>query len=251
MRLAGGGVEMPARKRIRRVGAMFAAVLILASCGEGIPTTSDAVINDPTESLPERFKAQKPVPKPDFTEAAQSAAYQQAIRDAVALLGSQPQPLRTEAENELVTGGVSFDVPQDKVEAVLRKAHTDFLARGFYLFRYDQNFKINGQPDKVGLLPTTDLYSVMAVMETNGDNYNIGTDGVIAWMKELHEEQSFMLTGIGFDYLEGYFTESVKDPEGLAKRMYQFCPDIVDQGAGSVSELARELKKGTLYFWWD
>jgi hypothetical protein len=33
--------------------------------------------------------------------------------------------------------------------------------------------------------------------------------------------------------------------------MYQFCPDIVDQGVDTVSKLAQELKKGSLYFWWD
>jgi hypothetical protein len=33
--------------------------------------------------------------------------------------------------------------------------------------------------------------------------------------------------------------------------MYQFCPDIVDQGAGSISALASELEKGAIYFWWD
>ena len=95
------------------------------------------------------------------------------------------------------------------------------------------------------------MYAVMAVMETNGDNYGIGTAGVIAWMTELQQEQPFMLTGIGFDYMEGHFTARVEDPSELARRMYQFCPDIVDQGVGSVNQLAQELTKGSLYFWWD
>lgn len=148
-------------------------------------------------------------------------------------------------------GGVSFDVPQKKIEAILRQAHTDFLGRGFYLFRHDQNFGIAGHPDKVGLLPTTDKYAVMAALDTNGDNFSIGTAGVIAWMKELEQDQPYVLTGIGFDYMEGFFTAPVKDPNALARRMYQFCPDIVDQGVGTVNKLARELRNGSLYFWWD
>jgi len=70
-------------------------------------------------------------------------------------------------------------------------------------------------------------------------------------MMELQQEQPFIVTGIGFDYMEGHFTGPVKDPQALAKRMYQFCPDIVDQGTGSVDDLARELGNGNLYFWWD
>jgi hypothetical protein len=101
------------------------------------------------------------------------------------------------------------------------------------------------------LLPTSDAYEVMAVLDTNGDNYEIGTAGVTAWMKELHQEHPFILTDIGFDYMEGYFTGPINDPDALARRMYQFCPDIVDQGVGSLSSLAVELRKGKLYFWWD
>jgi hypothetical protein len=237
-------------KRTTCVWLLLAAVQILVSCAtQNAPETS--ALSDPTESLPARFKTQDPVPKPDFTAAAASPEFQQAIQDAAALLGSQPQPMRSEPEGEEVPGGVSFDVPRKKVEAALRRAHTDFLAKGFYLFRYVQNFDLRGEPDKIGLLPTTDPFAVMATMSTNGDNFNIGTAGVIAWMKELSEEQPYILTGIGFDYMEGYLTTPVKDADGLAKRVYQFCPDIVDQGVESVSKLALELEKNTLYFWWD
>jgi hypothetical protein len=252
MRLGAGGIEMtPSKIRIQLVSVVFAVALVCVSCTNRKPGESDAALSDPTEGLPARFKVQEPVPKPDFTEAAQSPAFQQAIKDAAVIFEAQPQALRSQAENEAVKGGVSFDVPKQKVEAVLRQAHTDFLARGFYLFRYEQNFDLRGQPDRVGLLPTTDSYAVMAAMDTNGDNYSIGTQGVILWMKELQQEDPFILTGIGFDYLEGHFTSTLKDPEALAKRMYQFCPDVVDQGVGSVSALARELQKGDLYFWWD
>jgi hypothetical protein len=88
-------------------------------------------------------------------------------------------------------------------------------------------------------------------MDTNGDNYDIGTAGVIQWMKELELEQPFLLPEIGFDYMAGMFTSPVKDPPALARKMYQFCPDIVDQGVETVKALARELEKGKLYFWWD
>ena len=239
------------RARIHSIRIAFVAAMALAACARHDSGESRAAYTDPTEGLPARFKVQDPVPKPDFSVAAQAPAFQKAIKDAAALLEAQPQPLRSEAENEELAGGVSFDVSKTKIEAVLRKAHSDFLAKGFYLFRYQQNFDIAGRPDKIGLLPTADAYAVMAAMDTNGDNYNIGTAGIIAWMKELHQEQPFILTGIGFDYMEGHFTSPLKDPQALAGRMYQFCPDIVDQGVGTVSNLASELQKGSIYFWWD
>jgi hypothetical protein len=243
---------MPILKRhIHWLIVALAVTPVFVSCGKQESHESDAAWTDPTEALTAKFKVQDPVEKPDFAMATESPAFQQAIKDAATLLGAQPQPLRSERDDEEVKGGVSFDVPQGKLEAVLRQAHTDFLARGFYLFRQEQNFGLQDRADKVGLLPTADPYAVMAAMDTNGDNYNIGTAGVIAWMKELQQEQPFILTGIGFDYMEGHFTSPVKDPQELAKRMYQFCPDIVDQGVGDMSKLALELQKGNLYFWWD
>jgi hypothetical protein len=38
----------------------------------------------------------------------------------------------------------------------------------------------------------------------------------------------------------------------LAREMYEYCPDIVDQGTGTLSALAAELMVSDLwYFWWD
>lgn len=51
---------------------------------------------------------------------------------------------------------------------------------------------------------------------------------------------------------EGRFLEPIADPKALAKRMYAFCPDIVDQGCGTVGRLAKELvKTQRFFFWWD
>jgi hypothetical protein len=211
----------------------------------------ESAVSDPTENLPARFKTQEPVPKPNFSEAGKSSSFQQAIAEASALLGSEPRPLRSLGEGEELARGVSFEVPAAKIDTFLLEAHQKFLTQGFYLFRYEQHFGLRNAPDKVGLLPTRDKYEVMAAMETNGDNYNIGTSGVIAWMRELEKDHPFVLTGIGFDYMEGRFVGSVRDTQDLAKRMYEFCPDIVDQGVESVDQLAVELAKGSLYFWWD
>jgi hypothetical protein len=229
----------------------FVAASLSMGCRNSDSTAPDTAYSDPTEKLPAKFKTQEPAPKPDFSETAQAPAFQKAIREVSALLGSQPQPLRSPGEGEELAGGVSFEGPAAKVESVLQEAHSKLLAQGFYLFRYEQHFGIGGALDKIGLLPSSDKYEVMAAMETNGDNYNIGTSGVIGWMRELEKDQPFVLTGIGFDFMEGRFVGPVRDTRTLARRMYEFCPDIVDQGVESVDQLAAELEKGAFYFWWD
>jgi len=228
------------------VSAGVAVALALTACSKRSNSTSEAA--DTTDSTMHEQREIEEVPVPDFTAASKDQKFLQAVKEAATLLGSQPKPLEGQ---ESALGGFSFDVPQARIEAFLFKAHTNFLAKGCYLFRYDQSFNIGGQPDKVGLLPTTDKYAVIAAMQTDGANADVYTADIIKWLKELESEQPFVLTGVGFDYLEGNFTAPLKDPKGLAKRMYRFCPDIVDQGVGTVEKLARELQKGRLYFWWD
>ncbi len=47
-------------------------------------------------------------------------------------------------------------------------------------------------------------------------------------------------------------TRQPKDPRSCAEDLYAFCPDIVDQGVGTVDALIQHLgESGSLYLWWD
>jgi len=75
---------------------------------------------------------------------------------------------------------------------------------------------------------------------------------LVTWLRALGRDQPFVLTGIGFDWLEGRFTTAIRDPRALARRFYAFCPDIVDQGTETVAALADELRQSLrLYCCWD
>jgi hypothetical protein len=71
-------------------------------------------------------------------------------------------------------------------------------------------------------------------------------------LKRLEEIQPLRLTLIAPDQIAGVFRDPVADPGALAQRIYAFCPDVVDQGHGSVAALAGSLaKEAALYLWWD
>ncbi len=67
-----------------------------------------------------------------------------------------------------------------------------------------------------------------------------------------HPDHPFVLTGMGFDWVEGRFRSAIGDADALARRFYAFCPDIVERGTETVAALARELSESQrLYCWWD
>jgi hypothetical protein len=150
------------------------------------------------------------------------------------------------------TEGFAVAVPAARAEGLVAAAQRRFLEKGFYLFRSEEHHGIQGQPDQVALFPRPDPYEILRLMGTNGWNYGIGPDSIVAWLRALGRDHPFILTGIGFDWLEGRFRSAIPDAGALARRFYAFCPDIVDQGTETVEALARELAESQrLYCWWD
>jgi hypothetical protein len=42
------------------------------------------------------------------------------------------------------------------------------------------------------------------------------------------------------------------DTQAFARDVYEFCPDIVDQGVGSVEAQEESIRdSGQVYLWWD
>jgi hypothetical protein len=187
-----------------------------------------------------------PKTAPDFTSASAQPGFQQVVAEFSKSCGAPARPLKG------LHGGAFFQVEEKQADRLLEQYHGAYLARGSYLFRCEHNFSVSERPDVLGLLPTADKYAVIATIRTDGVNYNKSTEDLIKWLKALEPEQPFLLTGIGSDYLEGKFTTPLSDPDGLARRMYEFCPDIVEQGTGSVQALSSELRsQGTFFLWWD
>lgn len=186
---------------------------------------------------------------PDFSERARKPEFQKAIEDLAALTGKRAKAVINQ-EGHPLTGCVSFQVLTEAADKILKDHHEKFLKRGWYLLKSDRGF--TSGKDTLTLLPTTSRAEVLAVYQTNGANCGIYTPDVIRWLDKLETTQPFLMTGAGFDWCEGTFTKPIADSKKLAKQMYEFCPDVVDQGTGDISRLALELKKTQrFFFWWD
>ncbi|HET7461324.1 MAG TPA: DUF4253 domain-containing protein [Longimicrobium sp.] len=196
---------------------------------------------------PERLPADFTVP----------ADYPGAVRALERLAGASATPLvleDVETGAPVRTGAFAVPVPARRAGGLLDAAAPLFRARGFMLFRHDQTFGIGGAPETLALYPRYDPYGVMRMVGTNGDNYGIGTDGVAHWLAALEREYPFTITGIGYDEVEGRFDRPLTRAQaaGVAKRVYAFCPDVVDQGTRTVRALEAEIRdRRTLYCWWD
>jgi hypothetical protein len=224
------------------------------NCGSGMTTLmhaaaigSAALVQQLRDAGVEETEQAKPYLEVlNFAERADDPRYREALAEVEKLTSAKP----TAATER--PGLFTVELDAKAAAAFLDKQHAALLKKGCYVWLAQQRFGLGNKPDVIGILPTTNKFAVMAFNGINGANYDIDTAMVILWMQKLNTEHPYDLTGCSYDFMSGKFKEPIAEPVALAKRMYEFCPDIVDQGTGDVEALAAELKKsGKLYFWWD
>jgi Domain of unknown function (DUF4253) len=180
-----------------------------------------------------------------------------AVRALETLAGTSAVPMVVEdGETMEMRRTEGFEVPFDakRTDALIAAAAPLFRARGFLLFRNGTTFGTGGEPERVALYPRDDLAEVMRLIGTSGPNFDTGVDSVVAWFARLNARHPFTVVGIGTDHLEGRFVRTPEPGEMqvLAREFYAFCPDVVDQGTGTVAALAAEMAtEKTVYCWWD
>ncbi|MFL9481229.1 DUF4253 domain-containing protein [Chitinophagaceae bacterium LWZ2-11] len=145
--------------------------------------------------------------------------------------------------------GIQFLVQQDKRDEIVKRLQKE-LGSEYIVYFSEQNF--GHSPDKITILQTSDKYDALRFEGCNGVNYDIYVEDIIANLQELESVNAFVLIGVGFDFVQGEFKTPPTNVEDMANQMYEFCPDIVEQGTGDVDTLIKEIKNSnTFYYWWD
>lgn len=124
--------------------------------------------------------------------------------------------------------------------------------KGYSIFLLENNFNINNKPDNIGILKTTDKYTVLKQIATDGINYDITNDSLISIIKVFDKKYNLELIGASGDWCEFIIQNEPKNWTQFAREVYKVCPDVVTQGTDTVQALADIMKKTKrLYFWWD
>ena len=187
----------------------------------------------------------------DFRKRCKTAEYREALARLEKLAGAKASPLQFENAESAARGGYGVSMPKEEATTLVAKERRWFAKQGCTLFYSDHVLRTGGHC--VALLPTTDLAEVFTAVETTGANSGVYTEDIVKWFRELEKEQPFELHGTGMDFIDGRLTKPPKDARKLAKRMVEFCPDLVgDSDAKAVKRLTGELTtSGRVSFWWD
>lgn len=159
---------------------------------------------------------------------------------------------RMEEEFEKEVVGVQFEAPARQVDGIRKSLSEKLKPMGCKVFVAQRNYGTGGRPDRIAVIKTADQYASLWAKETNGANYNIDTASVVRKLKDWDRSYGIEIIGADYDWVEVLFLALPPDVDAFAAEIYKFCPDSVEQGAGTVGALADQIRKEQgLVLWWD
>jgi hypothetical protein len=105
---------------------------------------------------------------------------------------------------------------------------------------------------EIVVAPGEDQFAILETAATDAVNYDMVTDDLIEKLEVWDSKYGIDIWQAETDTIQLKLLKLPKDVKSFAEEVYKFCPDIVDQGIGTVSALEKEIKRTKeLFLWWD
>jgi hypothetical protein len=88
-----------------------------------------------------------------------------------------------------------------------------------------------------------DAFALIREAGTNAGNYDLDTEDIINHLKQWQSLCSFTVTGAKHDTVDIEFATLPADMDAFAQDLYDFCPDLVDQGTGCMAEMIESMEE--------
>lgn len=97
-----------------------------------------------------------------------------------------------------------------------------------------------------------DQFDILRIAQSDAVNYDMETEELVHKLQEYDSKYGIDIFHAETDTIEFRLRSLPDDLPAFCSDLYDFCPDIVDQGAGNVEQLEEEVARtGTVFLWWD
>ena len=97
-----------------------------------------------------------------------------------------------------------------------------------------------------------DQFDILRVAASDAVNYGMTTEDLVRKLKEWDAVYGIDIYMASTDTIAFRLKTLPPDLHAFAEAVYEFCPDTVDQGVGSVEALAEAIgQDGVVGLWWD
>ena len=144
--------------------------------------------------------------------------------------------------------GIFSESTEEKAVEFVSKLKTKYRENGYLIFVFE------GEDDKknVAVIKGTDDLDILRYRRTDGINYDLENEDVVKKISEWKSKYGLIVIGCSRDWLQIEFDKLPTNIDSFAKEVYEFCPDSVDQGVGTIDNLKEAIKEmNGLWLWWD
>jgi hypothetical protein len=153
-------------------------------------------------------------------------------------------------EYQIMANGVAISVPWSRSDQVLWSLRKKLKPRNYMAFQIEINSAL--KVDRIAIIKGSDQYDILRIMHTNGDDDDVSHEDVVAKLKQWEKRVRIEVVGAENDWVEIELRTMPQDLIGFAKDVYEFSPDTVDEGAGSLEELIKDISTTKrLVLWWN
>ncbi len=99
--------------------------------------------------------------------------------------------------------------------------------KGYTVFRSEQNF--GHMPDVIAIIKSDDPFDILRCKGTEAANYGLDNESLISTLRSWQAETPFDIIGADYDWVEARFSRPPANWLAMAEKVYDFCPDVVDQ----------------------
>ena len=151
---------------------------------------------------------------------------------------------------QIMANGIVISVPWSRSDQVLWSLREKLKRRNYMAFQIEINNSL--KVDRIGIIKGTDQYEILRIMHTNGDDDDVSHEDVIAKLKQWETRIRFEIVGAENDWVEIEFRTMPQDLKAFAEDVYEFSPNTVDEGTGSLAELVKDISATKrLVLWWN
>lgn len=151
------------------------------------------------------------------------------------------------------TGGYSVIVPVERAQALLESIRGQ-VPSGYVAFvgttHNLDDPSIKGA--ELVMAPGQDQFDIVRLAATDAVNHGKTTDQIIEELKRWDAQFGIDIWQAETDTIQLKLKSLPEDLPAFSQRMYEFCPDIVDQGVGDIESLQAAVEQdGAIFLWWD
>ncbi|MTH15982.1 DUF4253 domain-containing protein [Flavobacterium sp. LC2016-01] len=144
--------------------------------------------------------------------------------------------------------GIYTEATEDQAVEYVKKLKNKFRESGYLIFEFESNDDKKG----VAVIKGTNDLDILRYRRTDGINYDVDNTALVEKISEWKTKYGLIVIGCSRDWVHIEFDKLPSDLDAFSKEVYAFCPDSVDQGVGSLSNLKAAIKEmNGLWLWWD